>query len=398
MNGLDKLGGSGVINDNANGYVIADAVRWTKESAPPVTSTNTPIPSDTPTASNTPLPSYTPTVSNTPTITNTPLPPSVTPTASNTPLASDTPTVSPTSEGGVLVNHIVDDSDTGFTPIGSWITYTNAQANYDFYSGSGRAKQAGNGGSTGTFQPDLPEAGDYEIFVWLDRRSDGTTNLPFMINHGGGPTIVTVNLRTEPPANGGWVSLGTYPFPSGTGGTVVVSDDASSGYVIADAVRWYKPGAPTAVPTATDTPIAPEVVILDNAAASGVTVVGGWATYANNQIPGGYTFYNGSGLVKGAGNGSATVTYQPTIPKTATYEVFIWLDAFSRGASNMLVQINHAGGTTNKTVNIKTAPSTGGWVSLGTYTFNIGTTGSVVVFDQANGYVFADAIRWMEVP
>ena len=36
---------------------------------------------------------------------------------------------------------------------------------------------------------------------------------------------------------GGWTYLGTYCFDAGTGGSVVLSDDADE-YVIADAVKW----------------------------------------------------------------------------------------------------------------------------------------------------------------
>ena len=356
------------VTDDADNIVFADAVMWVQ------ISTQTPTPSNTPT--------------DTPTSTDT-LVPSNTPTASITPTASNTPTASATSALGSLVDHIVDDQDGGYSQVGAWMTYTGGL--FDKYASSVRYKSAGNGSATGTFTPNLPEAGEYEVFAWLDRVSDGASNQPFTINHSGGPTMVTRDLKSV-PASGSWVSLGTYTFPAGTAGSVVTSDNAN-GRVVADAVRWYKPGTPTAVPTATNTSIVPASVILDGGSTSGA-----WVNYTNSQA--GYDFYGGSGLVKLAGSGSATVTFQPNMPKTASYEVFIWVDRNAQGAANMRVDINHAGGTTPVLVDIKNAAFTnGGWLSLGTFTFNAGTGGTVVVTDQASsGYVIADAIRWVEVP
>lgn len=291
----------------------------------------------------------------------------------------------------------MDDLYSGFTPVGSWTNFTNGSI-YDMYSNSVKFTGSGSGSKTGTFTPSLPEAGEYEVFAWLDQRSnDGASNQPFTINHDGGPTVVTRNLKTV-PGSGGWVSLGSYNFSAGSSGWVMTSDDAN-GLVVADAIRWYKPGTLTDTPTPSDTPIAPEIVILDNSALSGGDIVGGWVTYTNAQA-GGYQFYGGTGLLQPAGSGSETVTFQPIIPKTASYEVFIWVDQNGLGATNMRVEINHAGGQTIQTVNFTTGPGSGGWVSLGIYTFNAGTGGSVVVTDQASGsvYVIADAIRWVEQP
>jgi len=39
----------------------------------------------------------------------------------------------------------------------------------------------------------------------------------------------------------------------------------------------------------------------------------------------------------------------------------------------------------------------GSWYSLGTYDLAAGTAGSVVLSDDANGYVVADAVRFQEV-
>jgi hyaluronate lyase len=48
---------------------------------------------------------------------------------------------------------------------------------------------------------------------------------------------VAVNQQT---GGGTWNCLGTYAFNAGTSGYVRIRSDGSGGYVVADAVRFYK--------------------------------------------------------------------------------------------------------------------------------------------------------------
>ena len=47
-----------------------------------------------------------------------------------------------------------------------------------------------------------------------------------------------VNQRKTPPIDGLWVSLGTFQFEKGKGGSVTISNDGADGYVVIDAVQW----------------------------------------------------------------------------------------------------------------------------------------------------------------
>jgi hypothetical protein len=92
--------------------------------------------------------------------------------------------------------------------------------------------------------------------------------------------------------------------------------------------------------------------------------------------------------------GGKTATYTPVLPEAGEYEVFALWTSHPNRADNTPIDIHHAGGTSTVTVNQKINGGT--WHSLGTYTFAKGTGGKLVIRnDGANGYVVADAARWV---
>ncbi|MDZ7292590.1 MAG: putative glycoside hydrolase [candidate division KSB1 bacterium] len=93
---------------------------------------------------------------------------------------------------------------------------------------------------------------------------------------------------------------------------------------------------------------------------------------------------------------SATAVFTPNIGFGGKYEVFEWHGRPNNAsaASNATYLINHAGGRATKTINQRN--STGQWNSLGTYTFNGGTSGNVTILSNgADGLVLADAIKFV---
>ena len=66
------------------------------------------------------------------------------------------------------------------------------------------------------------------------------TNTPYYILHAAGTTRVLVNQQN---ASGGWFKLLTTNFNAGTGSSVTISNGGTSGYVIADGVRWLPVGS-----------------------------------------------------------------------------------------------------------------------------------------------------------
>ena len=230
----------------------------TATATPTATPTNTPTgtPTPTSTATNTPTPTqtptHTPTATATPTATSTPIPTnSPTPTATATPTPTNTPTPA---------DVIVDNTDPGFSVIGSWLTYSGPA--YPYYGADFRYKGAGSGGELATFVPNLPRAGRYEVFTWWGTSPLGATDAPYTINHLDGATTVPVNVQGTAGDGGSWYSLGIFDLAAGAASSVVLSDDAN-GYVIADAVRFQEVGpiatataTATATPTPTHTPTA----------------------------------------------------------------------------------------------------------------------------------------------
>lgn len=142
-------------------------------------------------------------------------------------------------------------------------------------------------------------------------------------------------------------------------------------------------------------------VVLDNDSA-GVTFSGTWANSASSRY-----YDEDYGAVADAvpyrsatsttGAETATATYTPNIPAAGMYPVYTWVLAGTNRTSQ-LYKVNHTGGQTQVRVDHRMVG--GGWVYLGTYHFNAGSSaelGSVQISNQSaigGGAVIADAIRF----
>ncbi|MEO5715294.1 MAG: FAD-dependent oxidoreductase [Luteolibacter sp.] len=141
----------------------------------------------------------------------------------------------------------------------------------------------------------------------------------------------------------------------------------------------------------TDPPATGAEVIVDNASTSGFSTSGTWA--ASSSTSG---YYGLNYLQDGNTAGGKSATFNPTLPATDTYEVFARWTSDPNRASNVSYEIVHGNGTSTVTTSQKSNGGT--WYSLGVYTFNAGSTGNVTVRNTAaNGYVIADAIRFLQV-
>ena len=130
-------------------------------------------------------------------------------------------------------------------------------------------------------------------------------------------------------------------------------------------------------------------ITMDNMDSTGVEITGTWKYSRSSQG------YYGQNYIHDdhKSQGHKSVRFTPEIPHTGTYEVFARWTSHSKRATNVPIDIVHANGTARVVVNQKR--NGGEWVSLGTYTFDAGTEGSVVIRNNgANGYVVADAVRF----
>jgi hypothetical protein len=134
-----------------------------------------------------------------------------------------------------------------------------------------------------------------------------------------------------------------------------------------------------------------EVIIIDNADATGVTINGTWSS--DTAI----SPYWASDYLhdQNAGQGTKSVTFTPDLVG-GIYEVYVWWPADPSNASNTPVEIHYSGGTTALSLNQR--QNGGQWNYLGALIFNPGTGGYVTIQTTgADGYVIADAVRFVKV-
>lgn len=146
---------------------------------------------------------------------------------------------------GVIVKSGSDD----YREDGKWITtraggYSQDSLRIlpDSLKVSSRTSQTGNGRgtvmSTAMWIPDIPEDGDYAVYVTYQTESTSVDDARYIVFHTGGTTTFRVNQQM---GGGTWVYLGTFHFKKGQSPQGMVSLDNSSnmrGTVNADAVRF----------------------------------------------------------------------------------------------------------------------------------------------------------------
>ena len=127
--------------------------------------------------------------------------------------------------------------------------WTFGQDAYGELSKSYLEKKSGKGDSDVEWEVDLPEAGEYELFVYnnksLGRKSiiskgkkkkDPVQRYRF-VYAGGSKVVEIAPLHAED----GWVSLGRYRFPAGKAKVILSGKGVDQyQYLYADAVKWVK--------------------------------------------------------------------------------------------------------------------------------------------------------------
>jgi len=137
----------------------------------------------------------------------------------------------------------------------------------------------------------------------------------------------------------------------------------------------------------------PNEVVLDNDD-PGVSFSGVW-TDSTNPV-----FFGSAGDIpyryaSTSPTETAVATYRPDLPVAGFYPVYAWTHYGSDRAADQLYRVNHAGGSTEVTINHRRVGD--GLVYLGTYYFEAGTAGSVEISNrssEAGRIVVADMIRF----
>jgi len=91
--------------------------------------------------------------------------------------------------------------------------------------------------------------------------------------------------------------------------------------------------------------------------------------------------------------GNFEALWRPQVTTPGDYEVFTCWEGGSNLATDAAYTINYNGGS--ETVYRNQRQNGAQWNSLGTYPFTAGTDGYVVLSNDANGFVTADAVMLM---
>ncbi|MFJ9866301.1 DNRLRE domain-containing protein [Streptomyces sp. NPDC101165] len=142
-------------------------------------------------------------------------------------------------------SYTVDDGDPGTTAAtGSWPTSGSTLTQYAIGSDY-RYNKDTVAGDAYTWQPDIKDAGTYQVDVHYVAAADRATNAPYTVTSKGGTTN-TYTVNQQSGTNGVWAPLASgaqIDFAAGTAGKVVLGDGPASATtsVIADAARFTNP-------------------------------------------------------------------------------------------------------------------------------------------------------------
>ncbi|HSH95698.1 MAG TPA: hypothetical protein VK968_16260, partial [Roseimicrobium sp.] len=138
----------------------------------------------------------------------------------------------PAANGTVTFNP----STTDWLSSSSWAGYYGTGYQHDGNTAKADTKNV-------VYTPTITESGVYNIYVWYSVNASAATNLPVTITHAGGTTTRTINAQHE---GGTWHMLGSFTLTAGSGHNVKICTKTpgggavTNGYVLADAVRFYK--------------------------------------------------------------------------------------------------------------------------------------------------------------
>jgi hypothetical protein len=147
--------------------------------------------------------------------------------------AGKEPVVGKVIKPGDLPGIVLDDSKA--KKVGEW-THSKFSNNYigDGYLHDGNA---GKGGKTLTFVPEIPKAGKYEVRLAYAPGTSRATKVPVSVLHVDGEFDGHVNMQETPPIDGRFVSIGTFRFNTNGQWFVMVSNEDTTGHVTVDAVQ-----------------------------------------------------------------------------------------------------------------------------------------------------------------
>ena len=313
---------------------------------------------------------------------------------------------------------VVDDGDPGFATVGDWTCvsgsggygddycYAKAPAEPDPHgtlpeSVGGRMSYAGPGvGDNGVCHACHGPI-SYEREPYLGPKVImGQAEPETVANDGSATSLITVFVSDT--SDTGISDVNTVEIdltPIGGSANQLMSDDGGGYYSYGVTIPADTPDSPlTLVITATDdamntgegeaklTVVDPDSIYVDNAEAAFVC---DWGASGTGGYRDDYRWH-------AAGDGSCTATWTPDLPAADNYSVYAWWKASSNRATDAEYTIYYDGGF--QTVKVNQEINGSQWNYLGNFSFAAGAGGSVVLSDDADDYVIADAIKFEPVP
>ena len=100
---------------------------------------------------------------------------------------------------------------------------------------------SGKGSKYVQFTPTIPTNGYYDVYIWWVYASNRATNTPVDIVSATGSNRVYLNQQVNCT---NWVKIASSNyFNTGTNGSVTIRNVGTTGYVVANAVRWMPLGS-----------------------------------------------------------------------------------------------------------------------------------------------------------
>ncbi len=154
----------------------------------------------------------------------------------------------------IVVSIDNDDGSPGYREEGVWTT--SGQTGYE--GGTYRYRSGEDSPSTATWRPDLSVAGTYRVSIHFRDGTNRAPDAPWTIHHRTG--IDRIPVDTTGPGTIREAVLGSFEFTTGTLGSVSLTNQGASGFVIADEVefRMDTPDPPRFVWVTPATPVAQE--------------------------------------------------------------------------------------------------------------------------------------------
>ena len=280
------------------------------------------------------------------------------------------------------VEIIVDNTDTGFTKNGDWVTSTYRSN----YYGSNYYSVSTGENISATWTPEIETPGYYNIYVWHSTVADDSTidnNARYEIKSAGSVTDVYKSQRN---AGGEWELLACKKLNAGTSSSVTLHLDTQGLAIMADAVKF------TLVTADDDS----KCIFVDDSNATFVDDSWASSTWRAGYYGSGYRSISESNAQDPA---TASATWTPVVPSAGYYNVYV---RHPEGSGDETISdsvpytIRHAFGTNVVRLNQREQGMGGQWRMLGCFRFNAGTTGSIQLTLDGVGTgkaVMADAIK-----